>query len=180
MRKGFLIYGEMCKYFPMCEEAVSHKWLCNCSILNFLIYEENFLFFFISVVCCTVDIEPGAAGYGAYSVGGPAGVQPPVTREHRRHVQVAHHQAFRRQVLTNQDPASGNNELLLVGSHQPELCNGKNIGMWPVGILHQKIVNCDWLDLTNRNQVTEIATIWLTRTLSVYLKDGTGQDPVPG
>ncbi len=31
------------------EEAFSHIWLCNCSILNFLIYEENFLFFFISV-----------------------------------------------------------------------------------------------------------------------------------
>jgi hypothetical protein len=24
MRKGFLIYEEMCKYFPTCEEAVSH------------------------------------------------------------------------------------------------------------------------------------------------------------
>ncbi len=31
MRKGFLIH----------EEAVSHIWLCNCSLLNFLIYEEN-------------------------------------------------------------------------------------------------------------------------------------------
>ncbi len=49
MRKGFLIYEEMRKYVPMYEEAVSHIWLCNCSILNFLIYEGNFLFFFISV-----------------------------------------------------------------------------------------------------------------------------------
>ncbi len=49
MRKGFLKYKEMRKYFPMYEEAVSHIWLCNCSILNFLIYEENFIFFFISV-----------------------------------------------------------------------------------------------------------------------------------
>jgi hypothetical protein len=48
MRKGFLIYEEMRKYFPRYEEAVSHIWLCNCSILNFLIYEEN-LFFFLSV-----------------------------------------------------------------------------------------------------------------------------------
>ncbi len=32
MRKGFLIY-----------EAVSHIWLCNCFILNFLLYEENWL-----------------------------------------------------------------------------------------------------------------------------------------
>ncbi len=27
---------------------VIHIWLCNCSTLNFLIYEENLLFFFIS------------------------------------------------------------------------------------------------------------------------------------
>ncbi len=26
-------------------------WLCNCSTLNFLIYEENSIFFFISVLC---------------------------------------------------------------------------------------------------------------------------------
>jgi hypothetical protein len=45
--KGYLIYEEMRKYFPIYEEAVSHKWLCNgCSTLNFLIYEENFIFFF--------------------------------------------------------------------------------------------------------------------------------------
>jgi hypothetical protein len=49
MGKGFLIYEEMRKYFPIYEEAVSHIWLCNCSILNFLIYEENLIFFFISV-----------------------------------------------------------------------------------------------------------------------------------
>jgi hypothetical protein len=50
MRKGFLIYEEMCKYFPIYEEAVSHVLLCNCSILNFLIYEENLIFFFLSVL----------------------------------------------------------------------------------------------------------------------------------
>ena len=49
MRKGFLIYEEMRKYVTMYEEAVSLIWLCNCSILNFLIYEENFVSFFISV-----------------------------------------------------------------------------------------------------------------------------------
>ncbi len=49
MRKGFLIYEETRKYFPKYEEAVSHLWLCNCSSLNFLIYEENLIFFFISV-----------------------------------------------------------------------------------------------------------------------------------
>ncbi len=48
-RKGFLIYDEMRKYFPIYEEAVSHIWLCNCSTLNFLINEENFILFFISV-----------------------------------------------------------------------------------------------------------------------------------
>jgi hypothetical protein len=37
LRKGFLIYEEMRKYFPIYEEAVSHI----CSILNFLIYKEN-------------------------------------------------------------------------------------------------------------------------------------------
>ncbi len=49
MRKGFLIYAEMRKYFPIYEEAGNHIWLWNCSILNFLIHEENLIFFFISV-----------------------------------------------------------------------------------------------------------------------------------
>ncbi len=35
----------MRKYFPTYEGAVSHIWLCNCSILNFLTYEENIIFF---------------------------------------------------------------------------------------------------------------------------------------
>jgi hypothetical protein len=48
MRKGFLIYEKMRKYFPIYEEAVSHICLCNCSILNFLIYEGNLIFVFIS------------------------------------------------------------------------------------------------------------------------------------
>ncbi len=50
VRKGFLIYEEMRKYFPIYEEAVSYIWLCNCSIPNFLIYEEDLIFFFISVL----------------------------------------------------------------------------------------------------------------------------------
>jgi hypothetical protein len=49
MRKGFLIYEEMRKYLTKHEEAVSHIWLCNRYILNFLIYKENLIFFFISV-----------------------------------------------------------------------------------------------------------------------------------
>jgi hypothetical protein len=45
MRKGFLIYEEMRKYLVINEEAVSHIWLCNRSLLDL---EENFVFFFIS------------------------------------------------------------------------------------------------------------------------------------
>ena len=48
MRKGFPIYHKMGKYFPIYKEAVSYIWLCNCSILNFPIYEENLIFFLIS------------------------------------------------------------------------------------------------------------------------------------
>ncbi len=48
MTKGFLIYEEMRKYLVKYEEAVSHRWLCNWSIWNYLIYEENFILFFIS------------------------------------------------------------------------------------------------------------------------------------
>ncbi len=47
MRKGFLIYDEMRNIY---EEAFSHIWLCNFSFLNFLTYEENCIFFLISVV----------------------------------------------------------------------------------------------------------------------------------
>jgi hypothetical protein len=49
MRKGFLIYKEMRKFLVIYEEAVvSYMWLCNCSLLNFLIYEKCF-FSFLSV-----------------------------------------------------------------------------------------------------------------------------------
>ncbi len=47
MRKGF--HEERLKYLVIYEEAVSHLWLCNRSLLDFLIYEENFIFFFTSV-----------------------------------------------------------------------------------------------------------------------------------
>jgi hypothetical protein len=49
MRKGFLMYEEMRKYLAIYEEAVSHTRLCNCSILIFLISEENLNFLFLSV-----------------------------------------------------------------------------------------------------------------------------------
>jgi hypothetical protein len=32
-------------FFTIYEESVSHIWLCNRSLLNVLIYEENFIFF---------------------------------------------------------------------------------------------------------------------------------------
>jgi hypothetical protein len=48
MRKSFLIYENMRKYLLIYEEAVSH--LCNRSLLDFLIYEENLFFFFVSVL----------------------------------------------------------------------------------------------------------------------------------
>jgi hypothetical protein len=51
VRKGFLIYEEIRKYLTIYEEAVGRLCLCNRSRLNFLIFEENFILFFISVHC---------------------------------------------------------------------------------------------------------------------------------
>jgi hypothetical protein len=49
MRKSFLMYVEIRKYLVIYEEALSHILLCNRSqASDFLIYEENFVFFFIS------------------------------------------------------------------------------------------------------------------------------------
>jgi hypothetical protein len=42
MRKAILIYEEMRKYLVIYEESLSH---CNHSLLDFLIYEENFVSF---------------------------------------------------------------------------------------------------------------------------------------
>ena len=53
MTNGLLIYGEIFAHlflFPhILGSPSSYIWLCNCSTLNFLIYEENLIFFFISV-----------------------------------------------------------------------------------------------------------------------------------
>ncbi len=49
MRKGFLIYEVMRKYLVTYEEAVSHITMCNCSLMNFLIYEK--FFYFLSYQC---------------------------------------------------------------------------------------------------------------------------------
>ena len=40
----------MRKYLVKYEKAISHNLLCTWSLLNFLIYEKNFLFFFNSIV----------------------------------------------------------------------------------------------------------------------------------
>ncbi len=48
MRKGFLIYEEMRKYLTIYEEAVSYMSLHPIPS-EFLIYEENFIFFLFSV-----------------------------------------------------------------------------------------------------------------------------------
>ncbi len=47
MQKGFLIYEKMRKKLVIYEEAVSHIFLCNRSLL---LYEEKLVFFFISAV----------------------------------------------------------------------------------------------------------------------------------
>jgi hypothetical protein len=47
MREGFLIYEEVRRYLTIYEEAVRHT--CNRSLLSFLIHEENFILFLISV-----------------------------------------------------------------------------------------------------------------------------------
>ncbi len=49
MRKGFLIYEEMRKYFPVYEGQLVIYDFATAPFLNFLIFEENFLFFFISL-----------------------------------------------------------------------------------------------------------------------------------
>jgi hypothetical protein len=49
MTNGLLIYVEIFAHFFIYKEALLHIRLCNCSILNFLMYEENLILFFISV-----------------------------------------------------------------------------------------------------------------------------------
>jgi hypothetical protein len=51
MRKGFLIDKKLCKYLVKYKETVSHTVydFATAPLLDFLIYEENFVFFFISV-----------------------------------------------------------------------------------------------------------------------------------
>ncbi len=59
------MYEETRKYFPLCEEAVSHTWLCNYSILNSL-YMRKILFSFLSVYLYQKDepegVDPAGSG----------------------------------------------------------------------------------------------------------------------
>ncbi len=69
MRKGFLIYEEMRKYFPISEEAVTHTdiWLCIVQLLHseFLYIWGKFDFLFLSVhsvswlISCLVSVWEG-------------------------------------------------------------------------------------------------------------------------
>ncbi len=56
MTNGLLIYGVIFAHFLIYWETLPHIWLCNCSTLNFPIYEENLIFFFISVVMAQVYV----------------------------------------------------------------------------------------------------------------------------
>jgi hypothetical protein len=47
---SYIRNSEWSSYKVIYEEAVSHICLCNCSVLNFLVYEETLIFFSISVV----------------------------------------------------------------------------------------------------------------------------------
>ncbi len=46
MRKGFLMYEEMRKFFPIYEEAVSHIWLCTRSLLISLYRGKSYFPFY--------------------------------------------------------------------------------------------------------------------------------------
>ncbi len=56
MRKGFLIYEEVRKFFPIYEEAVSHKWLCTRSLWISLYMRKICILLFISVVWQTIPL----------------------------------------------------------------------------------------------------------------------------
>ncbi len=45
------IWGKAQIFPHIYQEAVSHIWLCNCSVLNFLIDEEHLIFFFSVCIC---------------------------------------------------------------------------------------------------------------------------------
>jgi hypothetical protein len=77
----------MHKYLVIYEEAVSHHiWLCNRSRPDVLIYEENFIFFFISAwTLPQVLRDRGFLPPGLRADPAAAGLGPPrLRRSHRR------------------------------------------------------------------------------------------------
>ncbi len=84
MRKGFLIYEEMRKFFPMYEEAISHISFCTRSLL-ISFFMKNILFSFLSV--CFHSIKnirnesfmscAEGGGVGSDRVGVQAGLRGP-------------------------------------------------------------------------------------------------------
>jgi hypothetical protein len=66
MKKGFLMYGEMRKYLTIYERPLVIYDFATAlhSRLDFLLYEENFVFFFIRAICFSLllikDIIAGA------------------------------------------------------------------------------------------------------------------------
>ncbi len=49
MNDVLLMNREIFAHFLIYLEAIPHIWLCNCSTLNFLIYEKNLIYLFLSV-----------------------------------------------------------------------------------------------------------------------------------
>jgi hypothetical protein len=52
MRKGFLIYEEMRKYFPIYEEAVIYDFATAPFLISLYVFEKNLIFFLFQ--CSTV------------------------------------------------------------------------------------------------------------------------------
>ena len=65
MRKGFLIYEDMCKYLAMYEEVVSNVWLCNRYPSEFPYIWGKFSFLFYQ---CPVHHSIADEGYTTVAV----------------------------------------------------------------------------------------------------------------
>ncbi len=65
------------------------SWLCNCSSLNFLIYEENFIFFFISEVVFERNIDWKNACYCGSWFSGVSRIDTSFLTESKRLAQAA-------------------------------------------------------------------------------------------
>ncbi len=76
MTNGLLIHiwGNICAFSHILGSPSSYCiWLCNCSTLNFLIYEENLIFFFVSVsnVCLIGGNQKRGVGGGGIYINSP-------------------------------------------------------------------------------------------------------------